>query len=238
MTEASALLIQPDSLLLHHSTLNKTSMGATNNDTAVPARKILFVTNSESGQSNTILAMALETTTRSHVEAHVASFPSLKRRVESLSPKINFHPLDGMSIFETAAARGLSEDRLPHPPTTKSYKPYGQSFVIALTGWDGECASRFLLRVWVVTDVLRLPGSAYVRICDSIKKIIEGINPDIVVVDSLFNPGFDACYSLNCRFVMSTSNTPMDIERPHLPWLKWLWYYPVFVLPIWLPSSH
>jgi len=213
-------------------------MGATNNDTAIQTRKILFATNSESGQANTILAMALEATTRPHVEIHVASFPALKRRVESLSPKIDFHPLDGKSIFETAAARGLSEDRFPHPPTTKSYKPYGQSFVIALTGWDGECASCFLLRVWVVTDVRRLPGSAYVRICDSIKKIIEGINPDIVVVDSLFNPGFDACYSLNCRFVMSTSNTPMDIERFQLPWLKGFWYYPMFVLPTRLPSSH
>ena len=92
--------------------------------------------------------------------------------------------------------------------------------------------------VEVVTDVRRLPGSAYVRICDSIKKIIEGINPDIVVVDSLFNPGFDACYSLNCRFVMSTPNTPMVIERFHLPWLKGLWHYPTFVLPTRLPSSH
>ena len=35
--------------------------------------------------------------------------------------------------------------------------------------------------VEVVTDVRRLPGSAYVRICDSIKKVIEGINSDIIL---------------------------------------------------------
>jgi len=90
----------------------------------------------------------------------------------------------------------------------------------------------------VVTDIRRLPGSAYVRICDSIKKIIEGINPDIVVVDTLLNPGFDACYSLNCRFVKSSPNTPTDIEGSHLPWLKGFWYYPVFVLPARFPSFH
>ena len=92
--------------------------------------------------------------------------------------------------------------------------------------------------VEVVTDVRRMPGSAYVRICDSIKKVIKGINPDIIVVDSLLDAGFDACYSLNCRFVMSTPNTPMVIERPHLPWLKGFWYYPMFVLPTRLSSSH
>ena len=92
--------------------------------------------------------------------------------------------------------------------------------------------------MWVVTDVRRLPVLAYVRICDSIKKIIEGINPDIVVVDRLLGAGFDACYSLNRKFVMSSPNTPMDVERLHLPWLKGLWYYPMFVPPTRFPSFH
>ena len=89
-----------------------------------------------------------------------------------------------------------------------------------------------------MTDVRRLPGLAYVRICESIKKIIQGINPDITVVDSLFNAGFDACYSLNRSFVMNSPNTPTDIERFQLPWLKGFWYYPVFVLPTRLSNSH
>jgi len=211
-------------------------MDTTNSDTTVQARKILFVTNSESGQANTILAMALEATTRPHLEVHIASFPVLKRRIEELSPKINFHPLDGKALTEIVPARGLLEESLPHPPTIKSYEPYDRTFALIVTGWDGECASCFLLRVWTVADVRRLPGLAYVRICDSIKKIIQGINPDIVVVDRLLNAGFDACYSLNCRFVMSSPNTPLDIERWHLPWLKVFWYYPMFVLPIRLPS--
>ena len=69
------------------------------------------------------------------------------------------------------------------------------------------------------------------RIYDSIRKVIEEINPCIVVVDILLNAGFDACYSLNRKFVMSSPNTLTDIAKPHLPWLKGYWHYPVCVLP-------
>ena len=204
-------------------------MDTTNDDASIQTRKILFVTNSESGQANTILAMALEATTRPHVEVHVASFLALKRRVERLSPNINFHLLDTKGMLETLAARGLIEEIYAHPPTTKSYKPYGRAMWLILTAWDGECTSCFLLRMWVVTDVRRIFDSAYVRLCDSIRRIIEDLNPGIVVIDALLNAGFDACYSLNRRFVISSPNTPMDIARAHQPWLKGFWYYPTFV---------
>ena len=93
-------------------------MDTAKGDTTIRVKKILFVTNSESGQANTILAMALEATTRPHVEAHIASFPVLKRRVERLSQKINFHPLDGKDMLEMLAAQGITEETIPHPPTT------------------------------------------------------------------------------------------------------------------------
>ena len=69
------------------------------------------------------------------------------------------------------------------------------------------------------------------RIYDSIRKMIEEINPGIVVVDILLNAAFDACYSLNQKFVLSFPNPPTDILKQHLPWLKGFWYYPVCVLP-------
>ena len=45
---------------------------------------------------------------------------------------------------------------------------------------------------------------AYVWLCDSIKRIIEGVDPDVAIVDCILNAGFDACRSLNRRFVMSS----------------------------------
>jgi UDP:flavonoid glycosyltransferase YjiC (YdhE family) len=119
-------------------------MDTANNDAAVQTKKVLFVTNSESGQANTVLAMALEATKRPHLEVHIASFPVLKRRIERLSPNVNFHPLDGKDLFETMAEQGISEETLPHPPTTKSLEPYGRALEVVLVGWDMECAFCFL----------------------------------------------------------------------------------------------
>ena len=86
-----------------------------------------------------------------------------------------------------------------------------------------------------------MPSSvtAYLQIFDSVKKVIEGLNPSIVVVDSLFNPGLDVCYSLNRRFVLNSPNTLLDVARTHQPWLKGFWYYPLFVRSFKLdPNSH
>ena len=119
---------------------------ATNNGHAtVLTKKILFVTNAESGQANTILALALEASARPNVEVHIASFPVLERRVDRLSPKLNFHPLDGKDMIEMYMSQGLSERDAPHLPTTKSFAGYGKVMAIAMTGWEGECAfSSFL----------------------------------------------------------------------------------------------
>ena len=68
------------------------------------------------------------------------------------------------------------------------------------------------------------------QIFDSIKTIIEGVNPDIVVIDYFLNPAVDACYSLNREFVINTPNTPLDVVKVDQPWLKGFWYYPMFVL--------
>ena len=74
------------------------------------------------------------------------------------------------------------------------------------------------------------------RLYGSIRRMIEEIDPGIVVVDALMNAGFDACYSLNRRFVMNSPNTPIAVVRAHQPWLKGFWYYPLFVPPVRSPD--
>ena len=112
----------------------------TNDGDDIQTKKILFVTNAESGQANSILAMAAEAAVRPHVEVHVASFPVVKRRVERLGPRLNFHPLDGKTMAETLLPKGFTPDVYPHPPTTKSFEPYRRNLPLALATWDGECA--------------------------------------------------------------------------------------------------
>ena len=111
----------------------------------VRTKKILFVTNAESGQANTILAMALEVSTRPHFEAHIASFPVLEKRARKLSPRIHFHPLDGMDFLLMATSDGLPEEKLPHRPRSGVFSVYGRFVGIILAGWSEECALRSLL---------------------------------------------------------------------------------------------
>lgn len=69
------------------------------------------------------------------------------------------------------------------------------------------------------------------RIYESCKKVIEEIQPDLAVVDAIFNPGFDACLMLDQKFVLSSPNAPLDTTRALQPWLKAFWYYPACVPP-------
>ena len=69
------------------------------------------------------------------------------------------------------------------------------------------------------------------RIYKSIKKVIQELNPGVVVIDLLLNAGIDACYSLNREFVVSSPNNPLDLSRDRQPWLKGFWYYPTYDLP-------
>ena len=194
------------------------------------SKTLLFVTNAESGQANTILALALEALTRPHVEVHIASFPVLKQRVEKLSPKLNFHALDGKGMLETMAsnAQGWTEANLSHPPTRKSFAAYGPFLGLVLAVWDGEGTFRSLSGCgWYLMSPPFDP--AYMRIYDSIVKVIQKLNPGLVVVDNLFNAGVDACHSLNRKFVLNTPNCVLDVVRDQQPWLKGFWCYPMFV---------
>jgi hypothetical protein len=114
-------------------------MDANSGSTEVRPKKILFITNAESGQANTILALALEASTRPRIEVHIASFPVLKPHVERVSLKFHFHTLDGKHMLEVLAAQGLTEWDLPHPLTSKNLAGY-DNLGLAIVGWDGECA--------------------------------------------------------------------------------------------------
>lgn len=101
-------------------------------------RRVLFFTHAESGQANTILALALELETRPHVQVHVASFPSLSRRVHGFNKAINFHPVDGTDMVQTLPSWGLTEESMKHPPVSKSWDFYDRLLVPALVVWGGQ----------------------------------------------------------------------------------------------------
>ncbi|EEB97975.1 hypothetical protein MPER_02602 [Moniliophthora perniciosa FA553] len=85
------------------------------------ANTILFITNSEHGQANVILAVAHELAQRPDVEVHVASFSKLQNRVAKLSMllpdasnAIQFHAIDGLD-YKSRLARQVSVHEVAHP---------------------------------------------------------------------------------------------------------------------------
>jgi len=83
--------------------------------------------------------------------------------------------------------------------------------------------------MWVVYLTVPSFGLAYMQVYDRIVKLIEELDPAMVVVDGLLSPGIDACHSLNRRHVLNSPNTATDAGRMQQPWLKGFWYYPAFV---------
>jgi hypothetical protein len=109
---------------------------------------ILFVTNSESGQANTILALVAELLSRPDTDVHVASFVALEKRVAALrdgvlssppSSSLTFHTIHGVDMNTALRQRGIRDEDLVHSPTTKSYKAYDIASAI-VTAWSCEGA--------------------------------------------------------------------------------------------------
>ena len=110
------------------------------------------MTVAETGQSNTIFALALELITNPNIDVHVASFPALRRRVEELLSSVRvveqthpnssftFHEIGGMSLGESIEAKGLSGTSFPHPPMARSSDEGIEKLIIMLTSWNGKGA--------------------------------------------------------------------------------------------------
>lgn len=113
-------------------------------------KTVLFLTVSEAGQSNSILALGLELLTHPNVNVHVASFPILRKRAEQLSSSakvvgnkhpgssFTFHDIDGMSLGEAIWARGVTGESIPHPPLAKSQDRGMKNLIHMVGSWTGK----------------------------------------------------------------------------------------------------
>lgn len=113
-------------------------------------KTVLFLTISEAGHSNTILALALELLTYPNIDVHVASFPVLRKRAEQLSNSakvvqgkhssstFTFHDIGGMSLGEAVWSRGANASTIPHPPMAKSHERGMNNLMLLLASWNGK----------------------------------------------------------------------------------------------------
>lgn len=184
-------------------------------------KKILFLANSEHGQTNIILALSHELLLRNNIDIHIASFPALERRVNKLlhdngalydasfRSRIHFHSIRGPSntdVFLRTGKRGAF-----HPPGAKGAVLGFQSLIEDIWGWNEE---------------------EYVDVYESCVEVVRAVQPDLVVCDFFFLQGRDAAHNTGHTAVLmnttSLSHIVLGLQKYSSP----LWKYPLYVLPI------
>lgn len=169
--------------------------------------KVLFLTNSELGQSSVCLAVTHEFLLRPEYEVHIASFPVLgptvtkvNARAKSLASaqqEATFHPLCGLSmkdayIQKVGNQRTFNNHRVGLRGAMNAYKSV---LINALAPWN---------------------GSEYMAVYFQCFSVIQDIQPVVVVVDPLFAPAIDACLKLKLPYLVLSPNTLKDHCQPRL----------------------
>ena len=98
-------------------------------------KSILIFANSEYGQSNVMLAVVYELLFQGEFDIHIASFPSLKQRLNELlatltskeATRLTFHGLPGRAMLEVVNSQRGDEFGKPHRPGIQgSIESYGE----------------------------------------------------------------------------------------------------------------
>ena len=189
-----------------------------------PDKKILFLTNSERGQSTVVLATshALLTAPGADVEVHIASFPKLADDVRkasddalaAASPPSNarpivFHTVAGLSMTEAwqgmlaSGAAGVNVTSMPQH------------------WWQAPAKLRPLFRVMQPWD-----AEAFLVVYQSLLDIIRDVGADLVVVDNIFGQALTACRFLGVDTMVLSPNTIKDFALPFQPGAVALWKFP------------
>ncbi|KAF7550147.1 hypothetical protein G7Z17_g5916 [Cylindrodendrum hubeiense] len=178
---------------------------------------ILFVTSELYGLANVHLATAYALL-ESHpdAEVHYASFPKFASRVKRTSSQaqrfnpeaseVIFHALNGRSYAEASPlAQSNGSEKMVHSPGLKSAEGFCRILKLGLSPW---------------------PEDEYYDIYLSVRKLIDEINPAIVVLDMLLNPAVDATRDMHRAHAILTPNVLTGIAPAVQPGHKVLWKYP------------
>lgn len=178
--------------------------------------KVLFLANSEHGQTNIILAITHELLVRGDVDIHIASFPALEKRVDKLlndnaasyndsfRSRIHFHPIRGPSntdVFIRTGKRGAF-----HPP----------GYSGSVLGFQSLCED-----IWGWTE------DEYVDIYQCCMEIIKSVQPSVIAADFFFLQGRDAAYNAGYTAILINTTSLTHIVLGLQPHSAALWKYPL-----------
>ncbi|KAI0546300.1 hypothetical protein F4679DRAFT_557975 [Xylaria curta] len=180
---------------------------------------VLFLTNSEHGIANVLVATAYTLLERHpEVEVHYASFPSMARKLERISERarekrpsarrIVYHELPDLSLMAIAMRHGgEATSALPlHPPGHAGVKTIIRNMPSYISPWSGE---------------------EHMRLFHKFLDIIDEVDPSIVVLDTSLRPAIHAARNSSRLHAFISPLTPIENFPLEQPYLGWLWKYPV-----------
>ncbi|KAI0491062.1 hypothetical protein F4859DRAFT_460186 [Xylaria cf. heliscus] len=178
---------------------------------------VLFLTNSEHGLSNALVATAYTLLERHpEVEVHYASFPAMARKLEQVSERarqkrpsargIVYHELPGLSYIEVVATRGREPISVLHPPGHAGVKTVIRDMPFYTSPWSGE---------------------DHMSLFDKFTDIINEVDPSLVVLDTILRPAIHAVWNSSRLHAFISPLTPVETFPLYQPYFSWLWKYPV-----------
>ena len=184
----------------------------------VQRKKVLFLTNSEHGQANVVLAVAHELLIQDRFDVHIGSFHDLRPRVVELGHSVRsdfpnlcdrspleFHDIAGPSMMGAFLQNAKAHD-LTHPPGINGAILSYRRTLDMVYAWDGP---------------------EYIRGSQSCMEIVKKVDPVVVVVDNGLAQGIDACTTLSRKYIIMTPGSMKDIIGILQPRLAGLWKYPM-----------
>ncbi|KAI8630105.1 hypothetical protein F5Y19DRAFT_484015 [Xylariaceae sp. FL1651] len=174
----------------------------------------LFLVTSDYGLSNVHVATAQALLERhAHVQLHFGSFAPMASRLKRLSSHIKgtdgkeivFHPVNGLSVYDTCRTFGKNTSNSIHPPGWAGINHLCKDIQLFISPWSAE---------------------DHLAIYEQIATIIDDVNPAIVVLDTLFRPAIDATRDKNRLHAIISPNTLIENFPTQQPGGQFLWKYP------------
>jgi hypothetical protein len=182
---------------------------------------VLFLTCSEYGQANVVLAVTQELLATNEVDIHVASWPLLESRIQALTRQqserkpvleknqIKFHAIPGLSMLDaTLKNHNVSKDSIPHKPGFAGGARFRELAPQVLACWTPE---------------------EHLAMVDWFEELAMTLKPALVVVDPFLSPAHDMVKKTNWKHVVLSPCSLAAALIPQQPNFAAFWKYPRYV---------
>ncbi|KAJ3499835.1 hypothetical protein NLG97_g14 [Lecanicillium saksenae] len=183
----------------------------------------LFIVAEHHGFSNVHLATSQSLLERyPGIQLHFASFTDIAEKVSRLSALAKKRQPQAQDITFHSILKGRSYVRALVESIDNLYQPDGQMSVVAPPGLKGL---KQLVKIAAASFAPWSPEE-HLAIHDELSAIIDEVDPAVVVLDTVFNPGIEATRGKNRLHAFITPNTLIDNFPDVQPYGKMLWKYP------------